>query len=564
MANEVASDGLSTTDDGARGPIDPSTLPPSYPYEELMTRTLERKRRRRRQRTVDRVRWGLLLMGGMIVATTFSTLPIANDIATSTLDLLSIRSDDAAPPEFTSTTVAPEVESEQASTVWDTSVWVDPLMVGVAPPQAVKGLLGFRGSPTRSWYGAGPIPDDPEIMWRYPETGGLCRQSTVGAQTRTWCGTGWTGQATLFERDGELWTVFGALDGAVHFLDAMTGEPVLPKFETDDIIKGSITVDPDGYPLVYTGSRDDKFRIVSFDGDEPVELWSLHADDSGPTLWNNDWDGNALVLDDFLFIGGENSRIHIVKLNRGFDADGDVVVDPAVVFTAPGWDSELVATVGENVSIENSVAISGDTLWFANSGGLVQGWDIAQLADGVDPERVFRFWVGDDVDATLVIDEEGMLYVAAEFERGNARSRELGQLIKLDPTKDGDDAVVWSVQENQGINTGIWGTPALHRDVVIFGSEGGRLRAVDRMTGDDVWEIGLGFHLWQSPVVVDDVLLMGNCSGVLRAFDVSDTRITPPERWALPLDDGCIESTPAVFGGRIVVGTRRGGVYGVG
>ena len=30
---------------------------------------------------------------------------------------------------------------------------------------------------------------------------------------------------------------------------------------------------------------------------------------------------------------------------------------------------------------------------------------------------VFCWWMGDDVDATIVIDDEGFLYVAAEYER---------------------------------------------------------------------------------------------------------------------------------------------------
>ncbi len=501
-------------------------------------------------------------MAGLIIATTFSAIPLAEDLTTSTLEFLSIVEPEPVAEQepiveeaVTSTTV-PAIE-------FDPSVWVDPRMVGMSPPNAVPGLLTFRGSPTRTFHGTGPIPSDPVADWRYPESGGLCRQSTVGAETRTWCGTGWTGQPALFERDGRLWAVFGALDGAVHFLDAETGEPLLPKFQTDDIIKGSVTVDPDGFPIVYTGSRDNFYRAIAFDGETPRELWRVEADDFGPTLWNNDWDGSGLVLRDHLFIGGENSRIHIFRLNRSFDADGIVQVDPVLVFDAAGWDDELLRAVGDNVSIENSVAISGDTLYFANSGGLVQGWDIGGLEAGIEPERVFRYWAGDDVDATLVIDEEGMLYVAVEFERNTARSRELGQLLKLDPTRDGDDALVWAVEERQAINTGIWGTPALHQDAVIFGSEGGRLRAVDRFTGEPLWDLGLGFHLWQSPVVVDDVLLMGNCSGVLRAFDVGDVRVVPEELWALPLDEGCIESTPAVWNGRIVVGTRLGGVYGI-
>jgi outer membrane protein assembly factor BamB len=539
---------------------------PEYPIDELFTTTIEPRRRRRRQRTIDRIRLGLAIMAGLVIATTFSALPIADDITTSTLEFLSIvepePGTDADEPTGDNGTA--DAEPSEPDIVFDTSVWVDPRMVGMAPPTVNAGILTFRGSPTRSFYGTGPVPTDPDILWRYPESGGLCRQSTVGSVTRGWCGTGWTGQPALFERDDRLWAVFGALDGAVHFLDATTGETLVPPFQTDDIIKGSVTIDPDGFPIVYSGSRDNFYRAIAFDGDAPRELWKVDATSVGPTLWNNDWDGSGLVLDDHLFVGGENSRIHIFRLNRSYDADGQVQVAPELIFDAPGWDDELLRAVGENVSIENSVAISGDTLYFANSGGLVQGWDIAGLTSGEDPERVFRFWAGDDVDATLVIDDEGMLYVAVEFERNTERSRSLGQLLKLDPTKEGDDALVWAVEERQAINTGIWGTPALHDDAIIFGSEGGFLRAVDRFTGEDLWQLALGFHLWQSPVVVDDVLLMGNCSGVLRAFDVSDVRTEPAELWALPIDEGCIESTPAVWNGTIVVGTRLGGVYGIG
>ena len=187
---------------------------------------------------------------------------------------------------------------------------------------------------------------------------------------------------------------------------------------------------------------------------------------SKPIKWNNDWDGAGLVVDDYLFEGGENSRFFIVKLNRGYDADGLVTVNPEIVFSVEGWDSELTAAVGGNVSIENSVAISGSVVYFANSGGLVQGWDITSLQEGGTPERVFRFWAGDDTDASIVIDDEGMLYVATEFERDNARSKELGQVMKLDPTN-AENPVVWSREANNGLDTGSVGNsghPSRHPD----------------------------------------------------------------------------------------------------
>ncbi len=442
--------------------------------------------------------------------------------------------------------------------------WSDPAQAGQPWPDAtVEGLLTFRGNPTRTYYGSGPVPTDPVEDYRFPREGGMCRESTNLGTTKTWCGMGWTGQPTMFERDGRTWAVFGAYDGAVHFIDAATGERILPDFPTDDIIKGTVTIDPDGYPLVYTGSRDNDYRVLSVDGEEATELWSMNADDFSPVLWNDDWDSSGLIIDDYLFEGGENSQFIIVKLNRGYDAAGKVTVDPHVVFNTPGWDQELLDAIGDQtVSIEDSPTIVGNTLYFANSGGLVQGWDISGLADGAVPTRTFRFWTGDDTDATVVADDDGMLYVASEYERAGtaARSDAVGQLMKLDPSK--PDPLVWSFKDNEHRPGGIWGTPAVAGDVVYAATNGGRFVGLDRATGAVLWEKSMHGPLWGSPVVVDDVLLLGDCAGVFHAFDVSDPRVDPPERWSMELG-GCIEATPAVWGGRILIGTRAGFLHSI-
>jgi hypothetical protein len=428
---------------------------------------------------------------------------------------------------------------------------------------AVPGLLTFRGNPTRTYYGQGPVPRRPEVLWSFPEEP-MCSMSVEGGRTSKWCGTGWTGQPAVVERNGRLWVIFGAFDRAVHFLSD-DGRRRLPDFATGDLVKGSVTVDPDGYPLVYIGSRDDKFRVLAIDRAVPTELWHLAADAVSPRLWNDDWDGSALVLDDFLLIGGENSRWHVVKLNRAYDAAGRVSVQPELVFHAPGWDDELLAALGDRqVSIESSVTVWRDTAYFANSGGLVQGWDISGLRDGREPSRVFRFWTGDDTDGTVVVDEEGMLYVTVEWERRNERGRQVGQIIKLDPRR--ANPLVWSIPDQTADPekaSGSWATPALHRDLVIVPTNEGRLLGVDRRSGAVRWTKQLKGPTWQSPVVVDDVLIQGDCAGVLRAYDVANTKIDPPELWSLPLG-GCVESTPAVWKGRIYVGTKAGHFVAIG
>lgn len=448
----------------------------------------------------------------------------------------------------------------------DDDRFVDPASSGGPWSTELVGLLTFRGNPTRTYYGLGPVPKAPQILWSFPESGGMCGQSAVGSQNKTWCGSGWTGQPSVWRDRERTWVAVGTYDKAIHFWDGATGENLLEPHDMGDIIKGSVTRDPDGFPLLYSGSRAN-FEILALDRGTAAEtLWTLHADDVSPTKWNNDWDGSSLVLDDYLFEGGENGQFHVVKLNRGFGPDGKVMVAPQLVFNTPGWDAELLTDLAgsgsrvNDVSIENSVAVSGDTVYFSNSGGLVQGWDMAPLRDGGTPTRTFRFWTGDDTDASIVIDADGMLYVAQEVERGSSSSRntEVGQLVKLDPSKP-DDPVLWSIPDTRGM----WATPALVDGVVISPTDGGRIIAADQQTGEILWEKHLPGPTWSSPVVVDNVWVQGDCNGVVHGFDLANPRVEPPELWTVQLE-GCVESTPAVFQGRIYVGARGGKFYALG
>jgi outer membrane protein assembly factor BamB len=391
-------------------------------------------------------------------------------------------------------------------------------------------------------------------------------RTTPSPIIKLWCGTGWTGQPAVHELDdGTTEVVFGGFDGNVHFVDGATGAPTRPPFPTGDMIKGSVTLDPDGLPLLYTGSRDGYLRVIALDRAQPTELWRLGSSPNG--VWNNDWDGNPVVVGDLLLEGGEDSWFYAVQLNKGLGADGLVTVDPEVLVEVPGFDDELFAATGDrNVSIESSVAVFEDRVYLANSGGRVLGLDLSAVAGGTAP-IVFDYWVGDDVDATVVVDEEGMLYVAVELERFLPRADEVGQLVKLDPTATGDPRV-WGVDvppQLAGDDGGIWGTPALHEDVLYVTTHPGDLLVVDRSTGEVLWQQDIGYHEWSSPVVVDGTLIVAGCeAGALLAWSVADPA-NPVELWTSRTPTGaCIESTPAVWGGRIYVGTRDGYFYGFG
>jgi outer membrane protein assembly factor BamB len=432
-----------------------------------------------------------------------------------------------------------------------------------------EGITTFRGNQTRTYYGRGPVPRHPRVLWRYPAEGSLCSLSTDLDGEREWCGTGWTGQPNVIVGEHSRIEVrINAYDGAYHFLNGRTGEPLRPKLQTGDLAKGSATSDPDGFPLYYAGSRDDLFRVIALDRPEPTVLWQLNSRTSVPNpVWNSDWDGAPLVVGDYLLEGGENSWFYVIRLHRDYDGQGRVTVDPKVVLKVPGFDDELLDALPDtDVSIENSVAFRDGVVYFANSGGLVQGWDIRRvLRGGSRAERVFRFWTGDDTDASGVIDEDGFLYVASELERNTARSRGVGQLMKLDPGRP-NDPLVWSfpiTERGSEGSGGAWATPALYGRMVYIATNYGDLIGLDRRTGTERWRIHLAGPTWSSPVPIDDVLLQGDCGGTLHAFDIAKPFREPPERWSLSLGS-CIESTPSVFADMIWVGTRGGAIYGIG
>lgn len=491
-------------------------------------------------------------------------------------------------PQTTASTDATGT-SEPDGTSTSTSTTFAPRPTGVVTPDTVfrpwgtvEGLTMFRGNPTRTFFGTGPVPASaPGQLWRYPDSP-MAGLSPEGEEEKWWYGTGWTGQPLVHERtDGITELIFGAYDKQIHFLDADTGAQLRPGYDMGDIIKGTVTLDPDGFPLLYAGSRDPRFRILALDGDEVREVWSLHAK-AVDGMWNDDWDSNPVVVDDMLYVGGENSWWFAIKLNRGYDAGGMVTVAPEVVYQMPAWTDDLFELLGRQHSVENSTAIFEQKAYFATSGGRVVGVDLTDIESG-EAEVFFDFWMGDDVDSTITVDAEGFVYVVAhaDHEKTNntaaRRVREVGQLVKLDTSIPVGDPltsispIVWSVEipAARGQDTGAWATPALHPDGVLFvATDSGNLLAITTDNGAIVWSDDVGVNAWSSPVIADGALVIAvDCfsdQSALRAYDLSDP-LNPTEMWTHTLaTGGCIESTPAVWNGRIYVGSRDGFMYAFG
>src|SRR3546814_2425744 len=75
-----------------------------------------------------------------------------------------------------------------------------------------------------------------------------------------------------------------------------------------------------------------------------------------------------------MIVGSESSRFWVIKLNRTTDAAGLVQVAPEITFSTEAWDQEVLNANGDNkASVESSVAVYEDIVYFGTTAGLILG-----------------------------------------------------------------------------------------------------------------------------------------------------------------------------------------------
>ena len=251
------------------------------------------------------------------------------------------------------------------------------------------------------------------------------RRDETGPQT--WCGVGWTGQPNVIpkHRAGAGATV-RRLRRALPLPRRATGPPSGPTLRTGDLAKGSATSDPDGYPLYYAGSRDNKLRIVALDRRPADRALVARRHTSVPyVVWNNDWDGAPARRGRLPARGRRELLVLRDPAQPRYDRTGKVRVRPEIVSRVPGWDGRLLADprrprLLDRVLGLRSTAVSRSSRTrpgsyragtSATSSAAEAATPRVPLLDGRRHRRVGR-----DRRA-------GYLYVASELEKFDERSR---------------------------------------------------------------------------------------------------------------------------------------------
>ena len=468
----------------------------------------------------------------------------------------------------------------------------------------VPGVLTFRGNHHRTApaYGTADVSEKKlDIVWTQ-EIG------EVRGDGSYFPGAGWTGQPLLvnwpeetrqamgfdteFAEKDLVEVLYPVFEGKVYRLDLATGKQTKPPIDAGCGFKGTGSVDPRGYPLLYAGQGLDdmdndkdtedcpfRYRIFDLIQNKEVDGWS-GDDEVRP---RKDWgafDSSGLVnaAADTLIEPGENGLIYQVKLNTKFDPKAKTVsVDPVLT------KLEYKTPVSEKFGIESSPVAYRNLLFASDNDGNLVAWDATTM-------RVL--WardIGDDSDASMVLEEtpQGVyLYHGNTLDaRGNAGDDNYTYLRKIDALS---GEVVWEYKvptvPSDPINGGLLATPVLGEgeisDLVIFnvskttepllcllnrclGDFGGELIALDRQTGKVAWSRSLEKYSWSSPVVFTGTDghsygVFADVSGTLHLFDPN----TGEDYSTVSLGKN-VEASPAIYNDMIVVASYDKKIFGI-
>ena len=459
----------------------------------------------------------------------------------------------------------------------------------------LEGILTFRGNNFRDTaaYGRADIRDAAfGDMWSYKTS------SYTAPDGARWSGNGWTGQPLIVKWPQETraimnmydWAasqdeltevVYATMDGYVYFTELETGKATRDKLYLGFPFKGSGALDPRGYPLLYVGAGyqgsggGPRILVVSL-VDGSVLYTFGYADNFAPRNWNAA-DGSPLVDADTdnLIYPSENGVVYIIKMNSVFDpGSGTMTIAPSdpVKWRFRGNRSQVNSMFW--LGIESSPVVWRGHLIITDNGGHIICIDINTL------QAVWAQDVLDDTNCTPVLElEDGhpYLYISTSF-HGGWRAPMGGTaavpLWKLDAVT---GEVVWRTDyichTASGVSGGVQGTAAVGKHslsgLVFFPvamtptRDAGILAALDKGTGDIVWEFKSPQYAWSSPVCVYDYdgngyVIYCTAGGLMYLID----GLTGEMLDSVQLG-GIIEASPAVFGNMVVVGTREMKTWGI-
>ncbi len=404
--------------------------------------------------------------------------------------------------------------------------------------------------------------------------------------------------------------IIASVDGNVYFMELSTGKKTRDPIKIGSPTKGTPSLDPRGWPIIYVGqglnpegsvTACDNMYFRAYSLIDYTELLEVGAVSADPTAYRNwqAYDASPLVDagTDTLIWPGESGVLYTVKMNTQYDeAAGTLTVnpDPTVKYTYTSTRNQATKIYG----MENSPVGWRNYLFFTDNIGMLQCVNLNTM------ELVYGNNLENDSDVSMVLEEDPTaqrvyLYTGCEYDDSAAQSDQShGECYarKLDAMT-GD--IIWTTPFpiytaiGGSVDGGILASPILGKEgttmegLIIYtissvikddGKTTAMMVALDKNDGHIVWQIDLYedipddagwtpssaaavytadgkgyivqclFKGYIKLIRVDGATADG--AAVVDSINVSEELGTD--------EPNSFEATPAVFGNTIVVGSRSG------
>jgi polyvinyl alcohol dehydrogenase (cytochrome) len=321
---------------------------------------------------------------------------------------------------------------------------------------------------------------------------------------------------------------FGDWTGHVRALNRDDGTEVWNRELGDRYIGGSVVLDDDN---VYAGTFDGRIVALARDTGEPV--WDTQIGDHPKAVIF----GSPVVVDGLVVVGVASFEVfvtgnpntfrgHVVALDAATGAErwrfyvtaGDATQAAGVsIWSSPAIDTERgVAYIGTGQSYGLPASLLSDSLLALD---LQTGEEVWHTQFTADDAWTLAQPTGLDADVGAMpnlfqVDGKDAVGVGDKAGTYRALDRETGEIL-------------WEAPLTQGGTQGGVMASAAVADGTIYvtsndASRDADMAALDADTGEEVWRVGLGAHVTGPVTWANGVLYVSDDSGRIAAYDAAD------------------------------------------
>ena len=322
---------------------------------------------------------------------------------------------------------------------------------------------------------------------------------------------------------------------------------LLWKFKTGGDIKSSPAIDAG---LVFIGSAD--ANVYAVDLEKGHKVWEYQTGDA--------IEATPCVVDGGVFVGSSDSFLYALDANTGslkwkYETNGEILGAANwtrspdgrrtwilvgsydnILYCLDSANGKLIWKYETDNYINGSPAVGEGIVAFGGCDAMIH---IVSLTDGSEIKQIDS---GSFIAASAAI-FEGRVYV------GNYDN----VFISADIAS---GKIAWKYS---GSDYPFFSSPAVDRNVVIFGGRDSRLHCVRRDDGKPVWKFKALDEVDSSPVICGDKVIVGSEDGRLYMIRLSDGK----KVWSYEIGQA-VSSSPAVANGMVIIGCNDGYLYAFG